>query len=387
MNSNCRGSRRDGVALIAVLGFIFMLCAALAIMAQSSVQRSFTVNKLIDRVRAVAYAEAGASEAYAMIDTDWSCRTNAALFPVTAFAEGSFDVTVTTPTNKVAVIHSLGVCNGTEATVVLDIKNYGVGTGGEVWDESAFDYGMLCGGTFTFRGCGNISSTGGVTLIHANDVLDIRGNAQANVDISSSVEISIGNNKTVDGDVTAPILDYNPSKVTITGTASEGPVPFVSIPDIDLTPYYNWANDNGEVHNGFSFSGASYTPVGGILWVNGDVAVSSHAVINGSIIATGDIHMSGQCDVVPTISAFGLASRDGDINITSSGDISGLIYAKIGDYDHTANGRVSGQIIVGGNISKGGNSDVFLFSRNVPTPPGDDPGSSGDIVGLSAWQK
>jgi len=371
--------------MFAVLMVILTASAFVATIVGAGMHRAFMARKLADRVRAVAIAEAGAHEAYSILATNFSARTNAALYPLTTYGGGSYDVTVQAISNNVAVVTSTGSCNEATMAVVLDVRDYG-GGGTEGYDETAFEYAMICGGKFTFRGCGNISSTGGTVRLHANDVLDVRGDAQTDVSIESSTKIKIGNNKTIDGDVTAPVLDYKPSKVTITGSANEQAVPLVTIPDIDLTPYYNWANDNGEVHNGFSFSGASYTPVGGILWVNGDVSISSHAAINGSIIATGDIIMAGDSSVNPSISGFGIVSRDGNIQNTSSGTIKGLVYTKTGNYSHTANGRVEGQIIIKGDIDKGGNSDVLVYAQTVITPPGGGSGPT-QLIGVSAWQK
>ena len=182
--------------------------------------------------------------------------------------------------------------------------------------------------------------------------------------------IKINNNVTVGGSVTAPDLSYKATKVTIGGTATEASVDIVEIPDIDLTPYYNYALAHGEVYNGFTTT-TDINPNGGILWVNGDVHISSHSVVHGSIIATGDINMSGQVDINPTTCAFGLVSRDGDIQVTSSGTIYGLIYAKTGGLQHTANGEIRGQVIVNGDIKKAGNSDIMTsYATSVPAAPG-----------------
>jgi len=378
-----RETSQEGAALFTVMGVIFLASAIMAIAVSMGMNRIFVARRMADEVKALAYAEAGANAAYGMLSTNFEARTNAALFPLTTYGDGTYDVTITSLTNKMAVIRCTGTCSRAVSTVILDVMDYGNDIAG--FDETAFEYAMICGGEFKFRGCGNISSTSGTVRIHANGLLDVRGNAQADVSIESSVQIKIGNNITIDGDVTAPILKYKASKVTITGTASEEPVPLVPIPDIDLTPYYNWANDHGEVHNGFSFTGGTYTPNGGILWVNGTVHVSSSAVIDGSIIATGDINMSGASDVSPSTSVFSLVSRDGNIQNTSSGTINGLIYTKTGDYRHTANGQVNGQIIVKGDIDKAGNSDALVYSSVVPTPPGE--GASDGGVGVTAWQR
>ncbi len=134
-------------------------------------------------------------------------------------------------------------------------------------------------------------------------------------------------------------------------------------------------------------SGGSYTPSGGILWVNGDVQLSSHYNFNGSIIATGAIHLSGQGNVTPTTCNFAVATRDGpEIRNQTTGTVKGLIYAKSGDYTHTANGRVEGQIIVRGDIKKAGNSDALLYGDSEPTPPGAGTPPT-TLITVSAWQK
>lgn len=383
MKKKERETSRQGAALFTVIGVIFLASTMMAIAVSMGMNRVFVAKRMVHEVKALAYAEAGANAAYGTLSTNFAARTNAALFPLTTYADGTYNVTITSPTNNVAVIRCTGTCSKAVSVVILDVMDFGEDMAG--FDETAFEYAMICGGKFTFRGCGNLSSTSGAVRIHANGLMDIRGNANTDVSIESSTKIQIGNNITIDGDVTSPILDYNPSKVTIAGTTNEAPVPFVPIPDIDLTPYYNWANDHGEVHNGFSFSGASYTPNGGILWVNGNVNISSHAVINGSIIATGKITMSGASTVNPSVSAFGLVSRDDDIENMSSGTMNGLIYTKTGDYSHTANGQVNGQIIIKGNIDKGGNSDALVYSTVVPTPPGEGEYQGG--VGVTAWQR
>jgi len=379
--------RRQGAALFTVLVVIFAISAFLATITASSLQRSFMARRLGDRIRALAIAEAGVNEAYTVLTTNWADRLADTAFPLTAYASGTYDVTVTPVSNNVAIICSTGVYGEVTAVAILDVANFGSGGGGGSGPtDVAYDYAILSGGTFRFNGCGDISGTNGAALLHSNDSMNIRGNASANLGIQSSTEIAIGNNITIDGDVTAPVLDYRPSKVTITGTASEQSVPLVDIPDIDLTPYYNWANDHGEVHNGFYRSGGTYNANGGVIWVNGNVQISSSTVINGSIVATGNIQITGSADVNASEYGFALASRDGDIKYTSSGVTKGLIYAKMGDYEQTANGRIEGQLIVKGSVKKGGNSDVLVFTKTVPVAPGGGE-DTGDIIGVTAWQK
>lgn len=379
--------KNRGFALLSVLFIITAISLMLGMLIQIGGQRAFTAKRLADQVKALAYAEAGVDYAYSILSQDFSQRDNSALSTETSYAEGSYELTLTPVSNKYVVISSVGKCGKAVriAEILVDDENSGSGGVTDPADYSSmegFNYAVISGGDFNFGGSGSVTGA----KLHSNSALTIRGDADANIDISSSVKIKTGN-VTIEGSLTALDVDAHP-KADILGGYTETPVPPVGIPDIDLTPYLSWAKKNGEVHNGFSTS-SSYTPAGGILWVNGDVTIDSHAVINGSIIATGNIYISGAVGIKPTTTTFAMASRDGNIINTSSGTLNGLIYAKTGNYSQTANGILNGQLMVNGTIKKGGNSDIINYVRSVPTPPGL-PGSITPTTAwpvVSAWQK
>lgn len=377
-----------GFAVISVLFIIAAISLMLGMLIRLSGQRAFTARKLANQVKALAYAEAGIDYAYSILSLDFDQRNNTALSTETTYAEGSYALTLTPVSNKYVIVNSVGKCGDAvrEAEILVDDENAGSGSVTDPTDYSSmegFNYAVLSGGTLNFGGSGTVTGA----KMHSNNRVDVRGSIDAQIDISSSVEIDTSK-VVVDGSLTAPELDLHP-KTDIYGTTTEATVPAVGIPDIDLTPYLSWAQKNGEVYNGLFSTSSSYTPAGGILWVNGDVEISSHAVINGSIIATGNIHISGGVDINPTTTTFAMASRDGNIYNTSSGTLNGLIYAKTGDYSQTANGTLNGQLLVNGATKLGGNSDVINYVRSVPTPPGL-PGSVVPTTAwpvLSAWQK
>lgn len=389
----CKRRSTEGSALLTVFILMFVLSAVMGTATSASMQRVFMARKLQARVKATAYAEAGVDQAYSVVSTNWGLRSNSVQFVETAFGDGTYDAGITVVSDARAVIISTGVCEDVVVVVAADVMNYGSGgSGGWSVDSNAFDFAMLCGGPLDFGGCGDITAGAGEDIkMHSNGILDIRGNANTGVDITSSVEIQISNNNTIDGDVTAPILDYTASKVTITGTADVEPVPEVTIPEVDLTPWYTYAEANGAVEPaGLHLSGGVYEPPGGVVWVNGDVHITSGTIVKGTIIATGDIDIGGSADIQPSVNGggFSLASRDGDIKITTSGTIeTGIVYAKTGNFDMQANGEVQGSIIVKGTIDKAGNSDAIIYSKIVPTlPGGEDPVEPYDIIGISAWQ-
>lgn len=399
---------KNGFALVVVLFFIATISTFLAMLAVSSTNRASTARRLTDQIKAKAMAEAGCEYGYAILSTDWEARydpdafadisSGTQLSSAPAPTAPAYQVnSVETPTQYIidvepvgamaALVTSTGTCGSVNAVSVVSVQNLGGSSDdGTVLSGEAFEYAILCGGSFDFSGCGTILSPSGNAKFHANGTMFLRGNTDALINLSSSSSIQINNNVTIGGDVTAPDFGRTKwNKVSVGGTKTQTAVPTVAIPDIDLTPYYNWALDHGEVHNGFTTT-TDINPNGGILWVEGDVHISSHAVVNGSIIATGSINMSGQVDVNPTTCEFGLVSRDGDIQVTSGGTIKGLVYAKNGGLQHTANGEIVGQIIVNGDIKKAGNSDIMTaFAVNVPSPPGGS--TTTDYIAITAWQK
>ncbi len=380
---------KEGFALFSVLFIIAILSVMLGMLAKMGGQRAFTAKQLTHQVKALAYAEAGIDYAYSILSLDFEQRNNSSLSTETSYGDGSFALTITSVSNNYAIINSIGKSGQATRTVEILVDDETAGSGGSTpaTDYSGmegFNYAVLSGGTFNFRGGGTVTGL----KMHSNSAIDIRGDAGSNIDISSSAEISTGN-VTVNGSLTAPALSLH-NQSTITGGTTTTSVPPVPVPDIDLTPYFNWARQHGEVHTGLSIS-SSYTPAGGILWVDGDVSISGGpgTVINGSIIATGNIHISGQVQIKPTTTVFAMASRNGDITNTSSERLTGLIYAKAGNYSQTANGQLYGQLIINGTIKKGGSSDIINYVRSVPTPPGG-PGSSPPTKEwpvVAAWQK
>jgi hypothetical protein len=394
----------QGYALLVVLFAVTAIASFLAMLTFSASQQAFTVRRLSDNLKAKAIAESGCEYAYSVLSTDWEARNAAgSLSPASDSSEaaitfnnqlasigadaGNYFITINPIGSSAALVTTVGSFGAAKADAIIGVQDFGGSSDdGTVLDAEAFSYAILCGGSLDFSGCGTIMSPAGRALFHANGGISLRGTADALIDLSSSTQIKISNNVTVGGSIKAPILDYKAAKVTIGGSATQTAVPSIGIPDIDLTPYHNWAARNGEIKNGSFAITTDYTPAGGILWVDGDFHASSHATVNGSVIATGSIFMSGNTSVNPTLCAFGLVARDGDINITSSGTLTGLIYAKTGHLSHTANGQIAGQIIVNGDIKKAGNSAIMTaYTPSIPSPP--DRSASTIFIGISAWQK
>ena len=381
---------KQGGALVTVMIVMMVMAIALGGIVTVATQRAFTAKRLTHQARALAVAEAGANQAYALLSTNFAARYDESAFPATAYGGGEYDVAIKPIGQKLAIITSTGAWGIAKATVILDVRDYG-GSGSGVdfdWPAELTNIAILCGGSLTFGGCGTLTVASGRALFHANGRMDLNGCSQVDLDLESSDLISIANNSHADGDIAAPSIGFRADKVILDGVVSTQAVPLVTIPQIDLTPYYNIANRNGQVMSGSISMSSSTNIAGGILWINGDVLMSSHAVINGTVIATGNIHVSGQVDMHASQYKFVLVSRDGNIQNTSTGTIEGLAYARSGGYEQTANGVFIGQIVVAGNVKKGGCSDVIVVNTVVPPDPDPAPWQiAGDYPVVSAWQK
>jgi len=390
-----------GYALVTTLLIMTTLATTFAMMIQIGRQRLHTAKRLSNRAKALAYAEAGIDFAYSIVSVDMANCATPSLFTLnpggttltnnipSTYGEGSFELTLNCISNRYVVITSVGKCGDAEQVAEILVEDVYAGSGGtngtNYADMEGFNFAILSGATFGFKGSGSVLGSPGIK-VHSNNQININGNAQTYVDISSSTGIRVGNN-TINGSITATSVKTH-HHATITGGTTETTVPPVEIPDIDLTPYYTWASQHGEVYVGDFSTAVDYTPNGGILYVIGDVEVSSHAVFNGSIIATGNITITGQADIRPTTDVIAMATEHGNLENTSTGTMEGLIYSKTGNYKQTANGTLEGQIIVGGEVAKGGESDIIIFKKSIPTPPGTTgvtPTKSLPVV--AGWQK
>jgi hypothetical protein len=382
--ADTNGRKSAGTALCTVLLLIMTMSAAVAVMCSISTHRSWKATRLAYRARALALAEAGVHQAYSVLVTNFNASTNAEVFPETTYNGGTYDVEVTRVDDDTAVLHSEATYRGVSRDVMLDIRrdNGGGGTNSTP-GHPAYGYSIIADGTITWTGCGQFLGQG---IAHANDQFTQSGCGELNADCYSCVKIRLnGNSGFIDGDCYAPVINGKTSKIR--GTMYKQPVAVVPIPDIDLTPYYNHALDNGEVYVGTKMITSDYAPDGGVMWVEGNLKISSHADVEGCFIATGyvKISSSGQHTGVADYPAF--VSRDSYIKITSQFDAQGLFYTKVGNIEFAGGGSIAGSIVSGGNFKKSGNSTVFDYQDSTPVPPGAGGTPGDEVVCVTAWQK
>lgn len=357
---------KNGSALFTVLIIILILSSVIGTVISIGQQRAFMAKKLADKIRAEAYAEAGANQAYSLLRDNFELRTNNSMFPLTHYGDGWYDVNILPINQKLAIVYSTGKCDSATAWVILDIVNYG---SGKYWTEknNPFKFGILAGSYVTWSGNDVLVCTN--SPIHVNGDFVLRGTGEIIGDVYASGNINCLGESKITGNIT---------------TNSD----YVEIPSIDLSPYHKIAHDNNQVYDGDIHWSSSTDIVipGGIMWVNGDFTYSGSGNIIGCIIATGDINWSGTGSQIKTNNYPALVSRDGNIDITGNGDFHGLIYSKTGDIRKTGEGEVVGTFICSGRFIKGGAWSGFVYEDSEPSLP-QDYDINGNLIGVSAWQK
>ena len=262
----------------------------------------------------------------------------------------------------------------------------------DLWgaDPDSFSNAILCDQWFGFKGCGQIindDGSGAPIKLHSNDTITLNGTVGVNnVIISSSYWMN--SNGLGDGDIIglglAPGSTFNGCTDPFSGGFTPGAVPELPIPDIDLMPWFYKALANGEVHNGFNTT-TDYTPNGGVMWVNGDATLGAQSDFYGTIIATGNVELKGGADLFGPEDGITVASIWGNIKHGSTGIIEkSLVYAKNGDYIHSGNGSLYGQIITKGGIKITGTPTAITFNKTTILHP-DPPDVKGCLLVMGTW--
>lgn len=384
-----RGSN-NGSALVTVMGVILLIAVVGAGMVTLGRQQIYSARRMRDYAKAQIIAESGANAAYSLLKTNFAARTNPDNFPLTSFGDGTYDATVVSVSSNLASITSTGVCGLARAVVRVDIKNYPLATsnGAPIQGQSPYGFAVLSGGYLGWSGGSDLQMSNG--WMHGNGYYAANGNNSIFGNIESCTSIGMVGGAQITGTGRAPSI----SGGTV-GTPVVGPVPLVSIPDIDLAPYYAAAQAQGQVFNtATKYLSGNVSPPGGIMWVNGNISMAE-GNYTGCFIATGSIELqtaSANSSINNTkVNKYPvLVSRDGNILVKQAKmwTFNGLVYVKTGSFDKQGNGDVvgTGAIIAAGNVTKNGGWTAMLYSDPTPIPPGGNNMTIADKVVITAWQ-
>ena len=384
-----RQERQRGSALITFLGVILIVSLAAAALVGFARQQAYSVGRTKDYIKAQVIAEAGANEAYSLLKTNFAARTNPDLFPETSFGEGTYDATVTPVGDDAAVITCEATVGDATATAIMDVKNFGTTTSGTPPSTSPWAHSIFCNGYITHNGSGTT-----IGSVHVNNYLQCNGSltwgtseVDCNVTACSSSKGFKGNGTiTIYGTVKAPVISVNGTDAIRTKVITA--VDVIPFPEIDLAPYYQIAEANGQVFSSQSPNGtADWGAIpGGVKWINGTLTQNGSLSWQGCVIATGNIRFNGTISQTRIGDLPAIISRDGEIRVNGAHTVNGLVYSK-GDLTWNGAGTINGAILVGGNLTFNGTYGNIAYVYSEPGTVDGTSGTSKDHVAVTAWQK
>jgi hypothetical protein len=349
------------LAIILNLVFVTVYMATAGTQKKSGVKRVNTV--------VLSIAEAGKEHAISLFRAGAStpvAGTKIAILSNIAFGGGfysvicSSNVTSDTIYLRTSAVYGTGKCS-TEVTFTV--------TGCIAPTDSAYNYGIIAGNEIDWVGSGSCNT--GSSRLHCNGAFGMSGSSNFTCQtLSSSTSMNMSGSGDIYGNINTPVLNKSGSG-KITGTTTIGAVPVVTIPTINLTPYYKYALTKGQVFSGKSITGSASTTVpGGVMYVNGDFNYSGSGDFYGSIIATGSVSISGSGNFIASGAYPAIFSQSGTINMSGSGNVTGLIFAQTGGIFKSGSGDVTGSIICGGSFKKSGGWNTLTYQKVIPTAPG-----------------
>lgn len=396
--------QKRGAALMTLMIIILLVAGTGAYMVSDAKQQAYAVTRVRDYLKAQAYAEGGANQAYSLLKTNFALRTDPSSFPQVTYGDGTYDVTVSPVGTDKAFISCIGVRGASTVNVLVDIQNFATnpGAGGGVSGVppavGVYTYAIVSGGTMGWSGSGTLNA--GTGKFHANGQFKMTGSKKVTGNISSSVKIWLTGSTMITGNAAAPAFDGTALDAgVITGTKTVGAVPIVTIPDFDATAFRTAAiaAGAGAYYSGDAKFSAGYgdiVPPGGILFAEGDIDISTSSRMIGCFIANGAISITGSGDQIQVGNYPAFVALTGKNDQAGSGKTHGLIYAgKAGtlSFNRSGSGDVTGTIISKGNFDASGSWSALVYENSTPVPPvtggGGSTGSSGDRVGVIAWQK
>jgi hypothetical protein len=363
MLKNNKGSALVSVILLAI---ILNLVFAAVFMTVSKTQKKTGVKRI--KTVVLSIAEAGKEHALSLFRSGSitpAVGTTTTILNNVAFGGGYYTVKCISSSADLMYLRSSAALGAAKCSIEVTCTVAGC----PIPTDDAYNYGLVAGGFIDWTGSGSCNT--GSARLHCNNEFRMSGSSNFFCQIlSSSVRIKMNGSGDINGSIKSPQLSKSGSG-KITGATSLVAVPNVAIPVIDLTPYYDHALKNGQVFLGKTINGsASVTVPGGVMWVNGDFKYSGSGDVYGTIIATGSVEISGSGMFTAASTYPAIVARDGNIKMSGSGKITGLIYARIGGVDKSGSGDVTGSIICGGDLDKSGSWNTLTYKYSAPMPPG-----------------
>ena len=415
MSVHVENDGKDGYALLIGLAFVCLFSLGSMVLMRVAQQKAYMESLRANSARARLVAEGGVHWTYAAIQRNDATTETA--FGDMDIGGGVASISISEVDDSSGVslsaadsgsgqyylLASVGACGGREekAAVLMHQAESGSGAGVDEDTLALFDGVIFCGGDARMVGGTYIDLNG--ASAHANGSITMTGSASFTGygSVSSSTEIDMsGGNAKIYGNATAPEISlpswakWQASDYFITGTQTETEVPEQMI-ELDLEPFRVYASANDVGGNAYKQTAWDYVftdnyfsedempnngklvvaacqtvrPSSGVLWVEGDITFAGSSVVQGCVIATGDIKVCGGMEDLPDGGLPSFMSVNGDVEIASGCTVYGLVYAHNGEIKISGDADVEGAFICPrGNFTNCGSGKV-IYNNSRPSGP------------------
>ena len=270
---------------------------------------------------------------------------------VVATGIGNYSGTVTSaPTHAVAAPPSLYI-SPVDATIPLgstqQFQALFTANGTTAPAQDAFEYALFSGSQTS-----NLSISGNNHTVtgnaHSNNEVKLSGTTNVitgTCEAATTVEIS-GNNNTVGNPVPNAAI--------------------IGMPDFS-SAIQAMAEAAGQIYNGnITYSGNKRVSETSPIYVNGSVTISGCTFSGmGTIVATGDIHITGNSSYTNSNDSVCLYSKNGDIKISgNSQTVNGMLYAPNGTISITGRNQTINGRVIGNEIQLSGRDTQITSTSN-----------------------
>lgn len=362
--------RRQGSALLIVIGIVLVISIATGALSFSATQQMHAAKVTREQLKARLIAESGLNKAYHTVRCDFSRAADYA--DAADFGEGSFDVEslgVSTSegsdsANRAQFV-SHGVCGIGRAVVTMDLENRPLTTVDDTSGEDYFEllYDLLVGGILDMKG--NLKAN--VTAIHANGNATITGSAETDAKrVSSAGTVTW---KKADGTVT--LLPGQPAVQVFTEALTAAIDDFIAYAQANNAVYANGAD-------------IPESPPGGVAYCTGSPDGWSRSG-NGCFIFAGDASFQGGALDVSSVNGFPaiIVMGTGQVKINSGSEVHGAILVPQGSVKLNGHAALYGPILVGQGMTGNGTADLYAGEgQGFNLPPEE---ATTDNVVVTAW--
>ena len=347
-----RVTSSEGSILLIVTGIAALLLVSGLAFTSMAGNATYRVMRIRDHAQAQAIAEGGIADMIARMRTNynmWVGATNAV-----TLAEGAFVVETELLTNGNVLITSVGTVGGVDVTTVVETLDANTDPRDTSW---TFGEGLLADGIV-------VMETGAPEIdgdAHSNSLFDM-DNGDITGNLTSADQVIVNH-----GTVSGATLD------------SDDGITSVEIPGFDFAAYRTEAQSGGLYYSSSQNFTGTVTPANGILFVDGDVTFSNRSVMNGVIVASGNIYIHNQL-TQNQVAGWPAVLAQGLLELHNRNVYNGTVYGGTG-ITFRNNRTVNGSVISRGPVSIRNNLQVNSNASPPPWSPYDTGGVPDVVVG------